>query len=75
MRLSNARTSSSSKALAIDSIGVRWRTSANCASGAPPIRCVGESGVRSCGCSASRACSSRKSASYSASVISGASST
>ena len=40
----------------------------------PPMRCVGESGVRSCGCSASSACSSRKSRSYSASGTCGASS-
>jgi hypothetical protein len=75
MRLSNARTSSSWNALPIESIGVRWRISANCGSGAAPTRWVGESGVRSSGCCASSSCSSRNSASYSASLISGASST
>ena len=40
--------------------------------GRPPTRCVGESGVTSSGCSASRRCSSRISASNSASESSGA---
>ena len=41
----------------------------------PATRCVGESGVRSAGWSASSACSSRNRRSYSASGIVGASST
>src|SRR3972149_3324787 len=44
-RRSNARTSSSSKALLIDSIGARCRTSANSASGGAPTRFVGEAGL------------------------------
>ncbi|CFW33756.1 Uncharacterised protein [Bordetella pertussis] len=72
-RLSKARTSSSSKALPSDSMGTAWRTLPNSASGAAPTRCVGESGVTSSGCSASSACRSRMSASYSASGTLGSS--
>ena len=46
---SHARSSSSSRALASDSIGCRCRTSPKRSSGRPPTRWVGESGVRSSG--------------------------
>ena len=49
LRASQARSSSSSRALASESIGSRWRTCSNRSSGCPPTRCVGESGVRSSG--------------------------
>jgi hypothetical protein len=52
-----------------------WRTGAKPSSTWPSTRCVGESGVRSSGCAASSACSSWNRRSYSASGISGASST
>ena len=52
-----------------------WETAANSDDGGAPTRCVGESGVTSSGCSASRDVSSRMSASYSASDTSGSSST
>ena len=57
-RLSKARSSSNEKTLLSDSMGEEWRTSVSCELGAPPTRCVGESGVRSSGCSFSSATSS-----------------
>jgi len=76
-RASKARAPSAvvSVSVRIDSIGSAWRTGVKPASTAPPMRCVGESGVRSSGCAASIACSSWNSRSYSASGICGASST
>jgi hypothetical protein len=59
--------------LSSDSIGTRWRTLAKPVSGAPPIRFDGESGRIRCGKRASIAALRRRSASYSASVISGSS--
>ena len=73
MRSSQARSSSSLRALASDSIGCRCVTGSNRSSGLAPTRWVGESGVTSSGCSASIARSSFSSASYSSSPISGAS--
>ena len=60
-------------ALSSDSIGTRWRTLAKPLSGAPPTRLDGESARIRCGKRASIAALRRRSASYSASVISGAS--
>ena len=51
-----------------------WVTGANSSLGLNPTRCVGESGVRSPGCSVSSFTSSWKSRSYSASEISGSAS-
>ena len=59
MRRAKSATSSSLNAFASDSIGTSCGTGANAPDGAAPTRCVGESGVRSCGCSASSASSSR----------------
>jgi hypothetical protein len=59
----------------IDSIGTLWRTLVKPSSTLPPTRCVGESGVRRSGNSASMACRRWNSLSYSASGSSGASST
>ena len=67
--------SSALKALPRLRIGAGWRTLTNFSDTCPPTRRVGEFGWASSGCSASRACSSRKSVSYSTSEISGAAST
>ena len=70
-----APLASMSVSVRIDSMGTRgapWRSRP---ARLPPTRCVGESGVSSSGCCASSACSSRNSRSYSASGISGSSST
>ena len=77
MRASNSMAAAAvvSVLVWIDSIGTRWTTGAKPAARAPPTRRVGESEVRSAGCCASSASSSRNSASYSASLIVGASST
>ena len=48
-RRSNSRISSSEKALARLSIGVRWVTARNFSRGGAPTRCVGESGVSKIG--------------------------
>ncbi len=63
MRSTQARSSSSVRALASESIGCRWRTFSSAPTGSPPTRWVGESGVSSSGCSASIARSSSSSAS------------
>ena len=63
MRVTQARSSSSERALASESIGRRWSTLRRLETGSPPTRCVGESGVRSSGCSRSSARSSSSSAS------------
>ena len=75
MRSTQARSSSSLRALASESIGWRWVTFSSLATGSPPTRCVGESGVSSSGCSRSIARSSSSSASYASSPISGSSRT
>ena len=54
MRSTQPRSSSSLRALASDSIGCRWVTFVSRLIGAPPTRCVGESGVTRSGCSSSR---------------------
>ena len=54
-RVSQARNSSALRALPRESIGSRWRTGSNVSTGSPPTRWVGESGLRSSGCSASSA--------------------
>ena len=56
-------------------MGRRWRTGWNSPEGAAPTVWVGESAVTSDGSAASRSRSSRTNRSYSASGISGASST
>lgn len=56
-------------------MGISWRTSPNAEAGVPLTRWVGESGVSSCGYSASSACNSRNRRSYSASGMLGSSST
>ncbi len=63
MRVTQARSSSSERALARLSIGRRWRTFRRLETGSPPTRCVGESGVTSSGWSRSIARSSSSSAS------------
>ena len=63
MRSTQARSSSSERALASESIGSSCVTFVRFETGSPPTRCVGESGVRSSGCSASMARSSSSSAS------------
>ncbi len=63
MRATQARSSSSERALASESIRCRWVTFASLETGAPPTRWVGESGVTSSGCSASMRRSSSSSAS------------
>jgi len=63
MRATQARSSSSLRALASENIGWRWVTFSSALTGSPPIRCVGESGVTSSGCSASMPRSSSSSAS------------
>ena len=73
MRAQNSEKSSGAKALSSDSIGTRWRTLAKPLLGAAPTRRLGLSGRTRCGKSASIAALRRRSASYSASVISGAS--
>ena len=45
IRATQARSSSSERTFASDSIGWRWRTFSSRLTGAPPTRCVGESGV------------------------------
>ena len=75
MRSSQARSSSSLRALASESIGCGCRTGSNLRAAAAPTRWVGDSGVSSSGCSASISRSSLSSASYSASEISGSSRT
>ena len=42
-----------------ESIGMRWRTCANAATGAPPTRWVGDSGTTREGCSFLRVCAAR----------------
>jgi hypothetical protein len=59
----------------IDSIGTAWRTGVSSGKTAPPTRSVGLSGVRKSGCASSSRCNSWNRRSYSASGISGASST
>ena len=73
-RAPQARSSASPKALSRLIIGTRWRTGANVAETAPDTRWVGESGVTRAGYCSSKPCSSRTSASNSASLISGSSS-
>jgi len=68
-----APLSSVSVSVRMESIGSSCRTCSRPSSGAPPTRCVGESGVRSSGNSSSRAFSSPNSRSYSASLTSGSS--
>ena len=63
MRWTQARISSSLRALASESIGRRCSTFSSDEMGSPVIRCVGESGVTRSGCSASIARSSSISAS------------
>ena len=63
IRVSQARSSSSLRALASESIGSACSTCSKRSSGGAPTRWVGESGVRSSGCSASIARSSSSSAS------------
>ena len=75
MRSIHARSSSSLRALASESIGWRWVTLVSAETGSPPMRCVGESGVSSSGCAASMARSSSRSLSYWSSVMLGSSST
>ncbi len=70
-RLCQARRSSPLNALASESSGTRCSTTPNVSTGAPPTRCVGESGVISSGCRASISRSSTMSLSNSASEISG----
>ena len=74
-RSSKAAISSGVVTFCSESMGWRWRTVANSVAGEAPTRWVGESGVRSSGCASSSAWRRRKSASYSASEISGSSST
>lgn len=73
-RSSNSATSSSEKALARLSIGVRWLTELNFSSGAAPTRRVGEAVRSISGNRSSSPESSRMSRSYSWSEISGSSS-
>jgi hypothetical protein len=75
IRVTHARSSSSERALASDSIGISWRTFGSDETGSPPTRWVGESGVTSSGLAASSARSSSSSASYSSSPIVGSSRT
>jgi hypothetical protein len=75
MRSIHARSSSSERALASESIGCRCVTFSSLPTGSPPTRWVGESGVTSSGCSASIARSSSSRASYASSPIAGSSST
>jgi hypothetical protein len=75
MRAIHARSSSSERALASDSIRCRWGTFSSLPTGSPPTRWVGESGVTSSGWAASIARSSSSSVSYASSPISGSSST
>ena len=63
IRATQARSSSSERALPSESMGWRWRTFSRYSTGAAPTRCVGESGVTSSGCSASSLRSSSSSAS------------
>ena len=63
MRATQARSSSSERALASESIGRRCWTFWSAETGSSPTRWVGESGVTSSGCSASSALSSLNSAS------------
>ena len=49
MRSIQARSSSSLRALASESIGWRWVTFVSAETGSPPMRCVGESGVSELG--------------------------
>ena len=74
-RSSQAASSSAVKALASESIGRLWVYLARALATAAPTRWVGLSGDGDSGWAASSAWSSRKSRSYSASEISGASST
>ena len=74
-RSSQARSSSSLRALANESIGSRCGAGANRASALPPTLWVGESGVRRSGLAASSSRSSEIRASYSESETSGSSST
>jgi hypothetical protein len=71
----NAPASVVSVSVLIDSIGTACFTGARPSRTSPITRCVGESGVSSSGCAASKACSSVNSLSYSTSGISGVSST
>ena len=75
MRATKSCTSSSSNALASDSIGTACATSANAEAGVAPTRWVGEFASKHSGCAASSASSSRTMRSYSMSGISGSSST
>jgi hypothetical protein len=75
MRASNSCISSREVTLESDSIWWRWRTVPNFSCGAPPTRCVGESGDASSGCSFSSDSRRRKRSSYSASEIVGSSRT
>ena len=61
MRATQARSSSSERTFPSESIGSRWRTFSSWLTGSAPTRWVGESGVRSSGCSPSRVRSSLKS--------------
>jgi len=72
-RAQNSAKSVASKALSSESMGTPWRTLAKPVAGAAPTLCEGESGRTREGKRASMAALRRRSASYSASVISGAS--
>ena len=75
MRATHARSSSSERALASDSIGAGWGTFSSLETGSAPTRWVGESGVSRSGCSASIRRSSSSSASYASSPMTGSSRT
>ncbi len=74
-RCDHASRSSRENALSSDSMRCTWSTAVNSVENVPPTRCVGESGVRSPGCSASSASSARSRSSYAASDDDGASRT
>ena len=73
-RVSQARNSSAPLALPSESIGSTWRTCGKRSVARPLTRCVGESGVTSCGLASSSARSSRIRSSYSSSPSVGSSS-
>ena len=74
LSLSNAFSHDELRAFDSDSIGRWWRTSEKRPVGVPPTLRVGDSGTIRAGNAASRATTSRNSWSYSASLISGESS-
>ena len=67
--------SSAPLAFSRESMGISWAARGKASCGVPPTRWVGESGVTNSGCAASSSRSSRMSASNSASLMTGASST